>query len=311
MSTPEFPLPKFPTLKADDRGSAVKLLQIRLGQLKADGVFGPATDARLRAVQAHLGLEADGLAGVQTMAALDIAVQLGIDVSHHQGLIDWRQVADVGIRWVAIKATEGRDFTDPRWVQNATRALEVGCKVHPYHFATPSTAPRDPELEAEHLFATVFDLHDRLEFAPDGAAKARLAEQAIRNAVLDIEPARSSMSPWQLVDWCQRFGREYQRLSGSLPLLYTYSSFLLTKLGGAAALSDAGWQLWISRVGGPSKVHPGLLGVWDWDVWQWTWNGQVPGIWRAVDLNWVLPSRSRVQPLRLPTDPQPACGEDD
>ena len=38
----------------------------------------------------------------------------GIDVSHHQGEIDWAKVAGAGVRFAYLKATEGRDLRDPR-----------------------------------------------------------------------------------------------------------------------------------------------------------------------------------------------------
>ena len=42
----------------------------------------------------------------------------GIDVSHHQGSIDWTQVASAKIAFAFIKATEGRDFVDPLFAVN-------------------------------------------------------------------------------------------------------------------------------------------------------------------------------------------------
>ena len=46
----------------------------------------------------------------------------GLDVSHHQGEIDWQainaQADQPKYRFVFIKATEGGDFKDPRFVRN-------------------------------------------------------------------------------------------------------------------------------------------------------------------------------------------------
>lgn len=63
------------TLKTGSRGEAVRLLQTRLNELgfscgKADGIFGAKTKAAVIAFQYAEGLQADGIAGVATQAAL-------------------------------------------------------------------------------------------------------------------------------------------------------------------------------------------------------------------------------------------------
>lgn len=56
-------------LRQGARGDDVKLLQEKLG-MASDGVFGPATDAAVRAFQASHGLAADGAVGPKTWEAL-------------------------------------------------------------------------------------------------------------------------------------------------------------------------------------------------------------------------------------------------
>ena len=59
----------------------------------------------------------------------------GIDISHHQGKINWAQVSkDEKIQFVYIKATEGRDFKDPRYKTNIQEARKQKMKVGSYHF---------------------------------------------------------------------------------------------------------------------------------------------------------------------------------
>lgn len=60
------------TLKLGDRSDAVKVWQSLIG-VKADGVFGPATDAATRAFQTKNGLTADGVVGPMTWAAAERA----------------------------------------------------------------------------------------------------------------------------------------------------------------------------------------------------------------------------------------------
>ena len=47
----------------------------------------------------------------------------GIDVSHHQGAIDWRAVARDDVAFAYIKASEGRDFVMHGLM--ASRALSI------------------------------------------------------------------------------------------------------------------------------------------------------------------------------------------
>jgi len=61
---------------------------------------------------------------------------MGIDVSHHQGEIDWKEVARQGVRFAFVKATEGGDFKDPRFDENIQGAQKVNIPVGAYHFFT-------------------------------------------------------------------------------------------------------------------------------------------------------------------------------
>ncbi len=61
--------PAHAMLKRGDRGGSVAELQTKLG-IAADGVFGPATEAALKAFQSRKGLTPDGMAGPLTWGAL-------------------------------------------------------------------------------------------------------------------------------------------------------------------------------------------------------------------------------------------------
>ncbi|WP_043345528.1 peptidoglycan recognition protein family protein [Belnapia moabensis] len=61
-----------PTLRRGDRGDDVRAMQGKLG-LAVDGIFGPATEVRVRQFQRDKGLVADGILGPKSWAALDTA----------------------------------------------------------------------------------------------------------------------------------------------------------------------------------------------------------------------------------------------
>src|ERR1700747_1334480 len=58
------------TLTEGSEGRQVELLQRALGSIKVDGIFGPETEAAVRAFQASAGLAVDGIAGPATTSAL-------------------------------------------------------------------------------------------------------------------------------------------------------------------------------------------------------------------------------------------------
>lgn len=60
-----------PTLRRGARGEAVILLQQAVGAIPADGMFGPATEARLRRFQRANKLVPDGIAGPATWEVID------------------------------------------------------------------------------------------------------------------------------------------------------------------------------------------------------------------------------------------------
>ena len=72
---------------------------------------------------------------------------MGIDVSHHQGDINWSSVSLSGIRFAYIKATEGdgtglsdpiaENALDSKFAFNAAAASQVGILAGAYHYARP------------------------------------------------------------------------------------------------------------------------------------------------------------------------------
>jgi len=83
-----------------------------------------------------------------TVCALPAIVCDGvIDVSHHNGAIDWPAVAGAGIALAFIKATQGVGFVDPAFERNRSAAVKAGVLAVPYHFLDTADADR----QAEHF----------------------------------------------------------------------------------------------------------------------------------------------------------------
>ena len=81
----------------------------------------------------------------------------GIDVSHHNGKINWDQVPDVD--FVYIKATEGATYVDPVYQQNINGARARKFRVGAYHyFRTTSSVQKQFENYKKHVMKSDIDL---------------------------------------------------------------------------------------------------------------------------------------------------------
>jgi lysozyme len=76
----------------------------------------------------------------------------GIDVSAHQGSVDWGAVAADGVHAAYVKATEGATFRDPRFAENWRGARAAGLQVGAYHFFTLCRSGAD---QATNLISTL------------------------------------------------------------------------------------------------------------------------------------------------------------
>src|SRR6476660_2447595 len=72
----------------------------------------------------------------QHRPSLRAGESIGIDVSHHQGEIDWPRVASDGVRFAYIKASEGGTVPDHRFRENWVEAKKAGLRRGAYHFFT-------------------------------------------------------------------------------------------------------------------------------------------------------------------------------
>ena len=184
----------------------------------------------------------------------------GLDVSHHQGAIDWPVVAaDPGLRFVWIKATEGGDWTDPRFAENWEGARAAGLAVGAYHYFTLCRSGAD---QAAHFLATVPPLEETLPAALDLEHDGNCA-------------ARPPTGP--LLTEIDVFLDAVERAHGRRPVVYTTREFHRRHLQGA--LRDH--PLWIRDV----ILAPGAIDGRPWTVWQHLSRGRVAGIEGFVDRN--------------------------
>lgn len=186
----------------------------------------------------------------------------GIDISHHQGQIDWDELKDNGtinhcpIRFVMIKATEGATQTDRNFRDNFYQARENGFTRGAYHFYSVHTPA---EQQAYHFIKTV-DL-----------------ENGDLPPVLDVEHKPKSQSDEEfknsVLKWLHLVEKHYQ----VKPIIYTYFKFKTRYL--SDPVFDE-YPYWIAHYYVDSLEYQG-----PWKFWQHTDVGRLPGIKGNVDFN--------------------------
>src|SRR5687767_1386258 len=88
----------------------------------------------------------------------------GIDVSHHQGRIQWPLLKSQGVDFVYIKASEGGDFRDPMFAANLKGAADSDIRRGAYHFFTLC---RPGAVQAGNFISVVGKASDLLPPAVD------------------------------------------------------------------------------------------------------------------------------------------------
>ena len=185
----------------------------------------------------------------------------GIDVSHHQGAIDWNRLAAAGdIKFAYIKATEGATHKDTRYHINMQQAREVGILVGSYHYFHPNVA-------VEKQFANFVDIADpsMQDLIP----------------VIDIEE-RGKKSNHAICDSLSKFMKLIASHYGVEPIIYTGQSYYNKILKDRFKKN----RLWIARYGILKfKIRPRLNNEQECNIWQYSNRGRVEGIKGYVDLN--------------------------
>jgi lysozyme len=186
---------------------------------------------------------------------------LGLDISHHQGRINYEEVVKMGqgrdsIQFVYIKATEDVDHIDSKYDQNAEGFAAFGMKYGFYHYFHPSHSAKK---QAAFFIETI--KHYNFKLRP----------------VVDIEVAQGQ-SNQSMVDSLIVFLNEVEKQLNSRPIIYTYVSFYETHLNHTKLSNEDWWFAAYSRD----------LNTWQHDhmlLWQFSEKGTVDGIRNYVDLN--------------------------
>ena len=183
----------------------------------------------------------------------------GIDVSHYQGEINWKMLKQTRqgkfpVEFIFMKATEGGDFSDDRFVANFDSAKVHGFIRGAYHFYNPKT---DADKQADFFIRSV------------------KLEPGDLPPVLDIEMKSKDVKKLQqdLKIWLRKVENHY----GVKPIIYASYKFKTKYLNDSIFNT---YPYWIAHYYVDSVRYQG-----EWKFWQHTDVGTLPGIDEKVDLN--------------------------
>ena len=193
---------------------------------------------------------------------------LGIDVSYAQGFIDWEKVARAGIKFAYIRASyrgygTGRIVPDEWFERNIKGAIAAGIKVGVYFFSQAINAEEGRE-EADYIINQVKKYKISLPIAIDTEyvsapnARANSISKEIRTEAVKAFCARV-------------YERRYTAL------IYASTSWLNNQLD-MSKLSI--YKVWVAQY----YSHVTYGG--EFQCWQYTSSGSVPGINGRVDMNY-------------------------
>ncbi|TWT47242.1 Lysozyme M1 precursor [Botrimarina hoheduenensis] len=216
------------------------------------------------------------MAAVTGPACADL---LGVDVSTHQGTVNWNSMKNAGVGFAFTKATEGVDFIDTRFTQNMAGARAAGIPIGPYHFARPDSSvgtlsdpiKQDAVNEANDFVDAIQPFYNT-------------NPEAYLRPVLDVEklPLTAEINTVSeqrqyLSDWINDFADVLMNRLGVHPIIYLNSNYAINYVNSSVAQYD----LWIARwTYNTSNLPAGAnqLGVWsDWDFWQWSDSESIGG----------------------------------
>lgn len=189
----------------------------------------------------------------------------GIDVSHHNGKIDWESVKHEcpDLQFVYVKCTEGATYVDPEFKANTKGARDQGYNVGAYHYFRMTSSAHDQ-------FHNYKNQLDDIEF--------------YLIPMVDVE--RNDDKPRkELQDSLRVFLNLLEKEYGVKPMLYgtnsSYNKFCAPEFNM--------YPMYIGRYGTDDPV---VKGTGLYTVWQYSESGKIKGIPKSVDLCRFHPNRA-------------------
>lgn len=191
----------------------------------------------------------------------------GIDVSEHQGNIDWDKVKASGIEFAIIRIGYGQNTVDAKAIRNITECIRVGIPFGVYIYSYALNV-NNAINEANLVIRTLAPYKDKVRFP----------------VIIDMEDADSYKSRHgmpsndTLVSICEKECLMFEE-AGYYAAIYASKSWFDTKLKSSRLDRFDKWMAWWNSSASSKFSHD------TYGMWQYTSSGKVNGISGNVDMN--------------------------
>ncbi|MEN9917963.1 MAG: hypothetical protein RL662_399 [Bacteroidota bacterium] len=200
----------------------------------------------------------------------------GIDVSHHNPILDWREVNSQNIAFAYIKATEGVTHNDRNYGYNYKLAKEAGVKVGSYHFYNFGISGYD---QAKHFIDVAScqsgDLLPAIDVEHSSANPYSSDTAYINNTIKELTILEG----------------ELHQYYGLHPVIYTnqdcYKLYIKNRFPNN--------PIWISSLNNDPTED-----IEKWVIWQFTHTGKLPTVVGDIDFNYFRYPIDRLNEIMLP-----------
>lgn len=197
-------------------------------------------------------------------------ISKGVDVSVHQGNINWEQVKADGIDFAYIRLgytgyQSGAIKIDEKFDQNMQGAIAAGVKVGVYYYSqaiTKAEAVNEAEFVLENVQGYNMDLPVAFDIEGGQDSSWRTYGQS-RQTLTNVTKA-----------FCSTIEQ-----AGHPIILYSYSKFLTEQVD-LAQLQK--YDIWLAQ------YYYVPFFPYNFQIWQYSYTGQVRGIKNGVDLNMMF-----------------------
>ena len=194
---------------------------------------------------------------------------LGVDLSYHQPSVDWDQLKASQVEFVMLRCgyrgySEGGLIMDEKFREYASKCNEYGIPMGVYFF-TQAVTVEEAVKEAEFVIDAIKDFDISYPVAFD---TEYVSEETARTNLTEIsDELRTDM----IKAFCERVEEE-----GYYPMYYASENWVRRNMY-FEELSD--YDLWAAMYMDENDF------LFDHTIWQYTCEGNVPGIDTQVDLN--------------------------